>query len=158
MYLYEFLHKASFTSTGRFGDPETSKGIYDGLKYKYSLLDSSFRQVKFISIISSNDPKIQRKNQLNSRLKMSPWVLISSCSTDRLFRCNLSRDTSLEKDFIDTKYRRNSQSPPPDLENTFSSLICSGLKAVIIFQEMSLAASSVRLRCIMEVGQGSRNW
>ena len=36
MYLYEFLHKASFTSTGRFGDPETSKGIYDGLKYKYS--------------------------------------------------------------------------------------------------------------------------
>ena len=48
-----------------------------------------------IIIISGNDPKIQRKNELNSCLKMSPWVLISSCSTDRLLRCNLSSDTSL---------------------------------------------------------------
>ena len=48
---------------------------------------------------------------------MSPWVLISSCSTDRLFRCNLSRDTSLEKDFIDTKYRRNLQSRPGPREH-----------------------------------------
>ena len=30
---------------------------------------------------------------------MSPRVLISSFSTDRLLRCNLSRDTSLEKDY-----------------------------------------------------------
>ena len=34
-----------------------------------------------------------------SRLKMSPWVLISSCSTDRLRRCNLSSDTSLKEKF-----------------------------------------------------------
>ena len=47
------------------------------------------------SIIYSIDTKIQSKNELNSRLKMSPWVLISSCSTDRLLRCNLSSDTSL---------------------------------------------------------------
>ena len=45
-----------------------------------------------------------------------------------------------------------------DLEKTFSSLTCSGLNAVIIFQEMSLVARSVRWRCIMEGGHGSRKW